>query len=321
MFSIIVPVYNVEKYIEEAVFSVIKQNFNDYEVILIDDGSTDKSGQICDELAKQYPQITVIHQQNQGQSVARNVGIHEAKGEYIVFLDSDDRFAVNGLYNLNNVIEDNNHPEIIISRRATIINNKIVECKYYFPINELKNKTNVEVYEKIRKYPDMWFGPWIFTVSRKYIETNLLYFYPGILHEDEEWIPRVFFNNGKIGYNNNILYVNRPNRAGGTTSTPNIKKLFDRIFIIDELEDKFAKSKYSVEIRKCITQKRAMLLFGIINELKQYRKEEKYSDLILEIRKRLVILNFSNRFIHRITYILCKYIGIYQTSKILNLVK
>ena len=91
-FSIIVPVYNVEKYLEECVSSILKQDFTDYEVILVDDGSTDSSGIMCDEIAKTHRNFKVVHQQNSGVSVARNIGLSTALGEYIIFLDSDDFF-------------------------------------------------------------------------------------------------------------------------------------------------------------------------------------------------------------------------------------
>ena len=91
--SIIVPVYNVEKYLEECVESVLSQTFTDYELLLIDDGSTDSSGDLCDQIAKRDVRVRVIHKSNRGSSSARNKGVDEAKGEWIIFLDSDDKWA------------------------------------------------------------------------------------------------------------------------------------------------------------------------------------------------------------------------------------
>lgn len=90
MISIIVPVYNVESYLEKCVKSIMQQSYKDIEIILVDDGSTDKSGNICDELAKREKRIKVIHKLNGGLSSARNAGIEIAKGEYLGFIDSDD---------------------------------------------------------------------------------------------------------------------------------------------------------------------------------------------------------------------------------------
>lgn len=92
-FSIIIPIYKVEKYLCECIDSVLKQKFKDYEIILVDDGSPDRCPQICDEYARNNNNIRVIHQTNAGLACARNAGIKEAKGEYIICIDSDDYLA------------------------------------------------------------------------------------------------------------------------------------------------------------------------------------------------------------------------------------
>lgn len=88
--SVIIPVYNVENYIEECIVSILKQSYTEFELILVDDGSTDRSGYICDAFAKEDARIRVIHKKNGGVSSARNTGIDNAKYEYIMFIDSDD---------------------------------------------------------------------------------------------------------------------------------------------------------------------------------------------------------------------------------------
>lgn len=90
LISIIIPVYNVEKYLNTCVYSVIYQTYQNLEIILVDDGSTDNSGKLCDELMKLDKRIKVIHKINGGLSDARNAGIEIANGEYIGFVDSDD---------------------------------------------------------------------------------------------------------------------------------------------------------------------------------------------------------------------------------------
>ena len=89
-FSVIVPVYNVEKYLNECVDSILTQTFEDFELVLVDDGSTDTSGDICNQYAQNDCRVKVIHKQNGGQSTARNLGVKNATGKYAVFLDSDD---------------------------------------------------------------------------------------------------------------------------------------------------------------------------------------------------------------------------------------
>jgi len=95
--SVIVPIYNAEKYLNECIDSILNQDFTDFELLLVDDGSNDNSGQLCDEYAKKDKHIKVFHKNNGGVSSARNLGIDNAKGEYIIFIDSDDYVDVNYL--------------------------------------------------------------------------------------------------------------------------------------------------------------------------------------------------------------------------------
>ena len=89
-FSIVVPIYKTEKYLKQCVDSILSQSFTDFELILVDDGSPDNSGKMCDDYAQKDCRVRVIHKQNGGLSDARNAGIKEAKGDYLCFLDSDD---------------------------------------------------------------------------------------------------------------------------------------------------------------------------------------------------------------------------------------
>ena len=88
--SVIIPVYNVEQYVEKSIQSVLNQSMKDIEIILVNDGSTDKSGEICDRYGQKEERIIVIHKENGGLSSARNVGVKAASGDYIGFIDSDD---------------------------------------------------------------------------------------------------------------------------------------------------------------------------------------------------------------------------------------
>lgn len=96
-FSVIIPVYNSKKYLPDAVHSILDQPVQDFEIIIIDDGSNDGTEAVCDELAAQYPCISVIHQTNQGVSSARNMGIRKAQGMYIMFLDADDCYVAGAI--------------------------------------------------------------------------------------------------------------------------------------------------------------------------------------------------------------------------------
>ena len=114
--SVIIPVYNIHRFLAESLESVVNQTYHNLEIIVVDDGSTDGSGEICDEFAAKDSRIRVIHQENKGLSGARNVGLDIMTGEVVAFLDSDDAF----------------HPEMIQRMVATMINGKsdVVVCRY-----------------------------------------------------------------------------------------------------------------------------------------------------------------------------------------------
>ncbi|RHJ58017.1 glycosyltransferase family 2 protein [[Ruminococcus] lactaris] len=118
MISVIVPVYKVEKYLQKCVSSIQNQTYGDIEIILVNDGSPDNSGKICDELAKKDSRIKVIHQKNQGQAVARNLALDIAKGEYITFVDSDDTVNPRMLELLVSILKKNEADIAICGHRV-----------------------------------------------------------------------------------------------------------------------------------------------------------------------------------------------------------
>lgn len=133
MISIIIPVYNVEKYLERCVVSVCNQTYDDLEIILVDDGSTDKSGIICDRLAQKDNRITVYHKENQGLGLTRNYGMNRCNGKYIMFLDSDDYIDKTMLENMVNVAE-NKQADLVISgfKKVTEAEEKLFSERYEY---------------------------------------------------------------------------------------------------------------------------------------------------------------------------------------------
>lgn len=117
--SVIIPVYNAEKYINQCVESIRKQSYRNIEIILVDDGSTDESSRLCDELAGKDKRIVVFHKDNEGPAIARNLGITSAKGDYIMFVDSDDYLY--STTNIEKIVEriDKNHADLLMYNVGT----------------------------------------------------------------------------------------------------------------------------------------------------------------------------------------------------------
>lgn len=127
--SVIIPVYNVENYLKKCIQSILAQDFSEYEIILVDDGSTDGSGKICDEYSQKYSQIKTIHQNNKGLGGARNRGIEEACGDYLLFVDSDDSIKENMLSYLYNIALDNNSDLVLFGMDYFDEDDNLIETK------------------------------------------------------------------------------------------------------------------------------------------------------------------------------------------------
>lgn len=139
MISIIIPVYNVEDYLRECLDSIIDQKHQDYEIILVDDGSIDKSPEICDEYCSRYSQIHVVHKKNGGVSSARNAGLEVAKGEWIWFVDSDDYIKEDSLKILSDVIASC-ECDLIFHGLIEIFENKIIDDPHGEDFISIKSK-------------------------------------------------------------------------------------------------------------------------------------------------------------------------------------
>ena len=321
-FSIVVPVYNVKQYLEKCIESIEKQDFNDHEIILVDDGSTDGSDIICNLLKTKYTNIKIVTQKNMGLSVARNVGIEKATGDYVIFVDSDDFLANKSLENLKTVIMKSNYPDVIVNRRMSVYNNgHSEECKYRFSKNGLIEESVTKFYSKLQQFPDCWLGAWIFCVKREYLLKKSLFFYPGIYHEDEEWVPRVIFQTNSIATNNNLLYCNRVDRVGGITATLNIKRLFDKLIVVDRLMMEFFQGKYTEEVRRVIRERICALCFGVCYDLPLYKSDDNIRSLYVKVKPYLQNLNYSHKIIHKFTFYIFKIFGIQFVMGLMCLIR
>lgn len=221
MISIIVPVYNVEKYLKKCIESVLRQTYKDFELILVNDGSTDKSGKICDEYLKLDKRIRVIHKKNGGLSDARNIGIKAAKGEYIAFLDSDDWIENNCYETLINLIKENN-ADISICNFKSVINDKEQLDKYEKFVIEKFN--NIEALNQIYDKKNVEFIlAWNKLFKKELLENNK--FPKGKIHEDEFLIPKIIYNAKCIIYLNRQLIYYRKTENSIMNRTFNKKRL------------------------------------------------------------------------------------------------
>lgn len=186
--SVIIPCYNVDTYIKECVESVIVQTFTDIEVIIVDDGSTDQSPQICEDLAKQDDRIRVVHKTNGGLSDARNVGTEWAVGEYLFYLDGDDALVPTALSLLYNVAQ-NKDADIVQGNFYYDYSQYLLVDNRYLEPDVVKTLSTIQAMEELLKNRIIKNFAW-----GKLIKTELAKRYPfvkGVYFEDSYWMYKL----------------------------------------------------------------------------------------------------------------------------------
>lgn len=225
--SVIIPIYNVGFYLQECVNSVIKQTYKNLEIILVDDGSTDECPNICDTYAKQYSNVKVVHKQNGGLSDARNVGILNSTGDYLLFLDADDFWkdstAVQSLVDRINLT----HADLLNYSYIKYYEDLKKYINYFEDMEPLPLEFNK--LESIQYLLDN--NLYIASACNKLIKKSLfedgnLYFVKGIYSEDIDWCLRLLIKAESIDFICENFYCYRQ-RSGSITHTINDKKCHD----------------------------------------------------------------------------------------------
>lgn len=314
LISIIVPIYNVEKYLNRCIESIVNQTYKNLEIILVDDGSPDNCPQICDEWKEKDNRIVVIHKENGGLSDARNAGLNIAQGEYIAFVDSDDWIDKNYLFILYKAVDE---------KDADL---SVCNLKMVYESQENIKDTDETVYElqditHEQAMYDILHGQGIRAVAwNKLYKRNLIIeerFKKGKIHEDE------FFTYKIVDKANKIIYIDVPlynyfQRKNSIMSTVSIKHLDflealnERLFFIEKKYPQFYLEEKISFCIACINHyKKTFISKSSDNEV--YRKKIKqYRDNIsfnydefnnVSIKHKIYIL-FSKHFLFLFSYIL-----------------
>lgn len=223
LFSIIIPIYNVEIYLRQCVDSILNQTFRDIEVILVNDGSTDNSHRICDEYMQCDSRVRVIHKDNGGSSDARNFGVELAAGEYLMFVDSDDWWNGNEcLIKIAKILENNKSIDILEFEMTRYYKNKSVKTMIY---NDYMNTLEPEESLFYNVKNDLIsISPCSKAIRRNFIIENELLFVKGIKSEDTEWYLRIMLLKPKCYFLTEEIYIYRK-REGSITNSIDYKHL------------------------------------------------------------------------------------------------
>lgn len=250
LFSIVVPVYNVEKYIGQCIESLVSQTYENIEIILVDDGSTDGSSDICDEYSKADKRVRVIHKQNEGVSKARNIGVDVARGRYIMFVDSDDFLSD------KDVIQ--NAYDILKIDDADLV--LFGYTKYYPDINAFRSgsrfsKANIisgTISEMI--IADLYaISPCCKIIRKSLIDINQIVFQSDVISEDMEWSLRLALYVKRISVLKTDCYIYRQ-RDNSRSHTLSEKSILD-------LEENLESCKKLLILDRKQEQNKALMVF------------------------------------------------------------
>lgn len=292
--SIIVPIYNVGKYLPKCIESILNQTFKNFELILVNDGSTDNSGVVCDDYAKKDTRIKIIHKSNGGVSSARNAGLYVAKGEYIGFVDPDDYIDKNMYEKLYRLCIDNNS-DIAICRFNREINGKIQNKESTEEIIELNNMVAMNELFKGNLYR--------FSLCNKLFSKkcfNDVLFPEERIHEDLSTTYKLFANSKKAVYINycGYIYVRRENSI--LTSTYNEKRL--QAFIAwDEIIEFIDKNYYEIieQVIATFTYWCVDNILYILNQVNNSKKKNNYLNIIQKYTTKYYIYIKRNNILSR----------------------
>jgi len=245
-FSIIIPVYNVEKYIDKCIYSVIEQEYKNFEIILVDDGSPDRCPEICDEYAKKDSRIRVMHKVNGGLSSARNCGINIATGEYILFLDSDDFWnSKKALMNLYDSLKNEDIDVLVYNNiERSCITNKEKVCDRIYDVGFMENASKEETLKYLLQNNLFPGAAWLTVTKRKMLINKKLYFIEGIKAEDIDWLIKVYLEADTFSAINEAFYVYLKYRNDSITGTADAKSIDDLLYTIGLWQNKLRDDSY-----------------------------------------------------------------------------
>lgn len=317
--SIIIPAYNVEKYLSECLDSVVKQNNGRIEVVLVNDGSTDTTWDICCQYAEKYEYIKAFTKENGGLSDARNFGINKATGVYVCFLDSDDCLVDGSIEKLLKKIDSENS-DGIISLYLNLFDStgEITECGYHLDEKEINKFSGEELLKCLmqgRVYD--WYA-WLITVNRNFLISNSLYFEKDVNFEDARWTPAVLYKAQKVSYLDDYTYVYRRNRIGSITATFSKKNFLSKLGVLDFIEKFTLENDISSVTKDMMFANMSNLYVSALFDTWSLEKEER-KKYLAKLKKYKYILAQSARMYHHLLSIMWSLFGITAVSYILYL--
>jgi glycosyltransferase involved in cell wall biosynthesis len=282
--SIIIPVYNTERYLSDCITSVLSQEYTNFECILIDDGSTDRSPALCEEFARQDRRIQVVHKENGGLSDARNTGLHRARGVYVMFMDSDDFWG----------------DKCVLSGLVSLFNGKTsydfiqFNCFYYYgkrqkykawpqypdSMNGRVDKNNKVI--KLISRGQFPMSACLKIIKREFLMKNNIRFIRGIISEDIPWFLEMIYKSNNFLFVNDYYYIYRKQVNNSISSSFSEKRYGDLYNIIGSETEKIKTRCDDNELQNALLSFMAYeycILMGMIHFLHPAKRKKEICKL------------------------------------------
>ncbi len=326
-YSVIIPVYNVEKYINRCVKSILSQRYNDLEIILIDNGSEDSSGILCDNYAERYSNITSYHIPNGGVSSARNFGLAKAQGEFICFVDADDYLVGNLFSDMENKL-DSELDMLVFSYYNSIEKNisETARSEKILPIEGKKNRKQFISLFTDLLLSDMMYTVWNKIYRREFLKEHRIVFEQYELGEDVRFNLNVYECIHKVYFSQACYYVYISGRAGSAMGRYNPNRMnyqLEELGKVDQLM-----TNWNIHDEHFIDQIKARILMSNIQNISKQKmslsKKRHYVEVLCRNQEMIALLKKTTSPLHPLVRLLLHirmYLTVIFLKKLQTLIK
>lgn len=299
--SVIIPIYNTEKYLNACLDSICNQTLTDIEIICVNDGSTDSCGEILSEYKMHDDRIVIINQSNRGLSVARNKGLGVAKGEYIQFVDSDDMLVKNALEYASNVADKNNldvfyfDAEVCFESIELEKKHSAYETYYNRPDKYNSLVSGEKLFTALINDDKYRMAAWLQFSKRSFLDNSNIKFIEGIVHEDNHFTTAVMLEAKRVLHENKKLYVRRVREDSIMTSTQRFANVYGYYSCAMELI-KYLNSTHLLRESKVALETFIIVLLNDVGKI--------YSNLEINEQKNIERIEEKDKFVLTLIFIM-----------------
>lgn len=321
-FSIIVPVYNVKAYLSKCLSSILCQTIKEYEIILVDDGSTDSSGKICDEYARKYPNVHVYHQVNKGLSAARNAGVRNAHGEYLWFVDADDVIIKKNALELLKE-KTRNQPDVVAFGWKEASDDadfaKATDRFNFDTVVETTQSGAEYLDDALSKYQFYYWYSWLYIYKTSYWMSQKFKFEEGKKFEDVRLTYRTLLKANSVNKIAECFYGYRVGRLGSIVTNASLHTLQDGTGVLAKnISDIEADPTLSKELKRKLTNNFACNYFALLIASTKLPSEQSGA-FAKTFEQYLWVTKYGNYLSHKLIRCTISLFGVRTAQKILGL--